>query len=90
LRRWLTLLVIALLLSGSLTSSIGLFAAFFAPWMFIPIGISYIFMLPLPCFFPWITDTPIRHTVRNAIFIVIAAFFLLFGFGAVPLSVIGL
>ena len=90
LRRWLTLLIIAVLLSGSITSSVTLLTRSFAPWMFVPIGVSYILMLPLPCFFPWITDTRGRRLVRNAIFIFVAAFFLLFGFGAIPVSIIGL
>jgi len=67
-----------------------LLTARFAQWMLIPIGVSYITMIPLPCYFPWITATTRHRAVRNAVFVTFAAFLLAFGFGIMPLSVIGL
>lgn len=71
-------------------SAVGFLAGRFAPWMLIPIGVSYLMMLPLPCYFPWITATSLRHTVRNVIFVIIAALFLALGFGVFPISWIGI
>lgn len=88
--KWLSFCCIVLLVGGSLSSGAGLLTGHFAPWMLIPIGISYITMLPLPCYFPWVTATNRRRALRNATFIVFATLLLGFGFGIIPLSDAGL
>ena len=88
--RFLSYCSIILFVAGTLFSGIGLMTNRFESWMLIPIAASYYMMLPLPCYFPWITETIRRRTVRNAIFVAIATLLLALGLGIIPVSAIGL
>lgn len=77
---------VVLLESGALLSGVGLLAGWFAPWMLLPLGCAYITMLPLPCYFPWVTGTRTRWIVRNVGFALFALGLLALGTELVPLS----
>lgn len=79
-----------LLTGGCFTSGIALLMDRFAAWMLVPIGVSYVAMVPLPCYFPWFTATSRRRVVRNAAFVAFAGILFALGFEVVPLSVVGL
>ena len=88
-RSWLFCVTILLLEVGALLSGVSLLAGVFAPWMLLPMGVSYITMLPLPCYFPRVTATRTRRVVRNSIFVLIAATLLVLGMELLPLPLIG-
>ena len=88
-RSWLFCVTIVLLEGGALLSGVSLLAGVFAPWMLLPMGVAYITMLPLPCYFPWVTATRRRWAVRNLIFTLIAVSLLALGLGFLPLPLIG-
>jgi len=89
-RTWLSLSSIVLLVSSAWGSGATLVTGHFTPWMLVPLGVSYVLMLPLPCYFPWITETRRRHFLRNVIFAILAAVCLAVGLKIIPLSAIGL
>jgi len=87
---WLFLACVILAVGGAATSAIGLLVDRFDPLMLLPVGVSYLLMLPLPCYFKWITATRRRHTVRNVLFVLFAAALIMLGLRILPLSLIGL
>lgn len=89
-RTWFSLSSVVLLICSAWAGGVTLVTGHFAPWMFVPLGVSYILMLPLPCYFPWITETSLRHFLRNVIFSILAAACLAVGLKIIPMSAIGL
>lgn len=89
-QRWLWLVTGVLVFSGSLWSAVGFARNQFNPAGFIPLGISYLLMMPLDCYFKWVTATRRRYTIRNGVFLAIAAVFFGVGFRVIPLSWMGL
>jgi hypothetical protein len=87
---WLSICATRLLAFGSFTAGVALFASGFSRCMLLPIGLSYICMLPLPCYFHSLTSTAQRRAIRNSAFGGFALFLLALGIGIIPLSVIGI
>jgi hypothetical protein len=87
---WLSICATCLLAFGGFTAGVALFASRFSRWMLLPIGVSYICMLPLPCYFHSLTSTARRRAIRNSAFGGFALFLLALGVGIIPLSVIGI
>lgn len=44
----------------------------FAPWMAAPLGVSFLLLLPLPCYFQAVDRIRWLHLARNALFILLA------------------
>lgn len=72
LRQWLAVLTFVLLIGGATLCAVCLAAGVFRRWMLIPVGLAYLTMLPMRCYFPWVTATPRRWLVRNVFFVLIA------------------
>ena len=85
-RAWLLAVTLVLLVGSSWTVAGALATGRFAGWMLVPVGLTYLLMLPLPCYFEWVTATRQRHVVRNVVFVVVAAlcFAVACGFLEVP------
>jgi hypothetical protein len=83
-QRWQVLLAGLLLVAGCSVSAASLLQDRFAPWMLLPIGASYGWFIPLPCYFRranrgWL------HVVRNVAFAMVAVSCFAVGLGLVSL-----
>jgi hypothetical protein len=90
LQAWLFLLSAVLLVGSAWGACATLATGHFAPWMLVPLGVSYILMLPLPCYFPSLTGTRLRFILRNIVFVAFAAVCIALGLKIIPVSAIGL
>ena len=68
---------------------IALLAEAFAPWMLIPLGTGFLFLLPFPCYFSWANEGWIR-TARNLLFAAVGTALVAAGLGLVRLGWFGL
>jgi hypothetical protein len=68
----------------------GLWLGRFRAWLLVPLGLSFLGMIPLPCYFRAVDERRWAHAARNVLFAAVALFCLLLGFGVMPLSLIGL
>lgn len=90
--RWRShLFLTELLFTGScLIGAIALMSSRFPAWVFVPLGVSYLLMIPAPCYFPWVDRIGWLHVARNVLFGMIAAVCFALAFGLVPASVLGI
>jgi hypothetical protein len=58
--------------------------------MLAPIGACYLLLLPMPCYFEWVDRIDWVHSLRNLLFVAVAAGLLAVAVGIVPLSWLGL
>jgi hypothetical protein len=88
-RRWIVL-VDAFFVMSCLGCAAALWTGQFRAWMGASIGVSYLLMLPMPCYFARVNRVRWLHVARNLLFVAVAAFFLALAVGAVPLTLLGL
>jgi len=88
--RWRILLVELFFVASCFLCSAALALAWFEPWMLVPVGASFLGMIPLPCYFEWVDRVGWLHGLRNLLFLVIALFCLGVGVGLLPLWLITL
>jgi hypothetical protein len=62
----------------------------FQAWMAASIGLSYLLMIPLPCYFELVNRVRWLHAMRDLLFIAVAVFLFAIATGFVPLSFLGL
>lgn len=62
----------------------------FHPWTIAPLGLSYLLMIPMPCYFEWVNRVRWIHVARNLLFALVAVFFFSVATGLIPLSSLGL
>jgi hypothetical protein len=82
------LLADALLVASCLLCASTLRTRRFAPWMLVPLGASYLWMVPLPCYLEFVNRGRL-HVARNALFLAVALLCFALGFGLVPLALLG-
>lgn len=68
---------------------IALLAGAFVPWMLIPLGVCYLLLLPMPCYWSWANHGSIR-TGRTVLFLAVGAALIAAGSEIVPLRWFGL
>lgn len=61
----------------------------FKSWMLLPLGLSYLVLIPQPCYLKWANRGRIR-TARTFLFLLIGAALLAAGLGLLPVSWFGL
>ena len=61
----------------------------FAAWMLVPLGVCYVALVPLPCYFRWANHGRIR-TGRTVLFLLVGAALVAAGLGWLPVSWFGL
>jgi hypothetical protein len=85
-----TLVVVGVIFVAScLLPGIALLAVRFEPWMLIPLGVSYLALLPLPCYWYWANHGWL-HVGRTVAFLLVGTAFVAAGLGLIPLSWFGL
>jgi hypothetical protein len=62
----------------------------FAPWMTAPLGVCFLLLLPLPCYFEAVNRIRWLHLARNVFFVLLAVAFLAIAVQWVPLTGLGL
>jgi hypothetical protein len=72
--------------SSCLLPGVGLLTGAFNEWMFLPLGVSFFIMVPVPCYFETVNVTPIARWGRNFLFLILGLFFLGLSLGVIPLS----
>jgi len=82
--------VAVLFVGGSWLCAAGLFGGWSRPWMTLPLGASFVGMLPLPCYFAAVDRIRWLHVLRNIYFVAVALFCFAIAFGIVPLAWLGL
>lgn len=88
--RWRMLLVELFFIASCFLCAAALALEWFEAWMLVPVGASFLGMIPLPCYFEWIDRIGWLHALRNLLFLVIALFCLGVGVGLLPLWLITL
>jgi hypothetical protein len=88
--RWRILLVELFFIASCFLSSAALALGWFEAWMLVPVGASFLGMIPLPCYFEWVDRIGWLGALRNLLFLVIALFCLGVGVGLLPLWLITL
>jgi hypothetical protein len=61
----------------------------FRAWMLIPLGLCYIALIPMPCYFRWANDGRIR-TARTILFLMVGGALVAAGLDVLPVSWFGL
>jgi hypothetical protein len=89
-RRKQIVLVDVLFVVSCFGCAVALGTGRFRAWMISSIGICYLLMIPLPCYFEWFNRNRAAHAIRNALFVVVALALLAIAAGLVPLSLLGL
>ena len=89
-RRRQIVLVDALYVLSCAGCGLALWAGRFRSWMAAPIGLSYLLMIPLPCYFEWVDRSIWIRAPRNLAFLILAAFLFSIALGWVPLPSLGL
>jgi hypothetical protein len=67
----------------------AMIAGAFSPWMLIPLGVSYLALVPLPCYFKWANHGRIR-TARTILFVLVGIGLIAAGLDWIPVSGFGL
>jgi hypothetical protein len=62
----------------------------FAPWMAVPLGVCFLLILPLPCYFKAVDRIRWLHFARNALFVLLALGCFAIAMEWLPLSALGL
>jgi len=89
-RRWQIVLVDVLFGGSCALCAAGLWLGWFRAWMLAPFGLSFLLMIPLPCYFRGVEQSRAFHRARNLFFLAVAALCLSLTLGLLPLSVFGL
>ena len=89
-RRRLIVLVDCLFTVSCLGCAAALWTGHFKAWMAGPLGVSYLLMIPLPCYFESVDRVRWLHALRNVLFVAVALFFLAVAAGIVSPSRLGL
>ncbi len=85
-----TLVVVGVAFVAScLLPGVAMLAGAFAPWMLVPLGVCYLALVPLPCYFRWANHGWIR-TARTVLFLLVASALVGAGIGWLPVSWCGL
>jgi hypothetical protein len=61
----------------------------FRRWLLVPLGLSLLLMIPLPCYFRTVDETAWVRRGRNLVFVLLGLALLLVGGGVLPGSVLG-
>jgi len=88
--RWRILLVELFFIASCFLCAAALALEWFEPWMLVPVGASFLGMIPLPCYLEWVDRVGWLHGLRNLLFLVISLFCLGVGVGLLPLWLITL
>lgn len=85
------ILLVDVLFGGScFLCAAALWLGGFRAWMLAPFGVSFLLMIPLPCYFQRVEQSRALHVARNLLFLGVAALCFALAFGLVPLSFFGL
>ncbi|MFQ5778800.1 MAG: hypothetical protein ACE5IP_12410 [Terriglobia bacterium] len=88
--RWHIVLADGLFAGSCILCAAGLALGWFRAWMLMPLGASFLWMIPLPCYFDWVDRIGWVHASRNIFFVAVAVVCFVVGFGLVPLATFGL
>ena len=89
-RRRFAIVVESVFVASCLGCAAALWSGRFQPWMAASIGLSYLLMIPLPCYFELVNRVRWLHVLRNILFIATALFLVAIAAGLIPLSSVGL
>jgi hypothetical protein len=85
-----TLIIVgAIFIASCFLPGITMLATAFRPWMLIPLGLCYIALIPLPCYFEWANHGRIRAG-RTVLFLLVGAALVAAGIELLPLALFGL
>jgi len=84
-RRWQMFLVGALFTGSAAACALGLLLGWFRAWLLVPLGVSFLAMLPLPCYFAAVDRIGWLHAARNLLFMLIALLCFALGARLLPL-----
>lgn len=88
--RWQVVLIGATFIGSAAMSSFALAMGWFQPWLLVPLGASFLGMIPLPCYFQAVDRIGALHAARNVLFVLIALLCFALGSGLWPLAWFGL
>jgi hypothetical protein len=89
-RRRLIVLVDCLFVASCLACAAALLIGLFQAWMAASIALSYLLMIPLPCYFQSVNRVRWLRAMRDLLFIAVALFLIAMATGWLPLSLLGL
>jgi hypothetical protein len=89
-RRRRTVLVDTFFAVSCFSCAAALWTDRFQAWMAASIGMSYLLMIPLPCYFELVNRVRWVHALRDLLFIAVAVFLFAIAAGFIPLSLLGL
>jgi hypothetical protein len=85
-----TLVVVgAVFVTSCFLPGVAMPAGVFTPWMLIPLGLCYLALIPMPCYWRWANDGWIR-TGRTVLFLMVGGALVAAGLGLLPVSWFGL
>jgi hypothetical protein len=79
-----------LLVAGCFLPAGALWCGWFAPWMLLPLGASFLGMIPMPCYWEAVDRIGWLHAARTILFVAVAVACLGIALGWVPLRWLGL
>jgi hypothetical protein len=82
-------LVGVLFVASCFLPGVAMLATAFRPWMLVPLGLCYVVLVPLPCYFKWANHGRVR-VGRAVLFLVVAAALVAAGLELLPLAWFGL
>ncbi|WP_341329451.1 hypothetical protein [Mycobacterium shinjukuense] len=88
-RRWQLLAVDALFTGSSFLCAAALGLGWFRAWMLAPFGLSYLLMIPVPCYFKAVNRSRGVHLARNLLFVLVALLSFALALRALPLAWFG-
>lgn len=80
----------ALFIPACLLPAAALHWGTFAPWMTAPLGVCFLLILPLPCYWEAVDRIRWLHAARNALFVLLSVGCFAVALGWVPVSALGL
>lgn len=84
-------LATALLFTGSsFLGAVALMSSPFKPRLLLPLGVSYLLMIPAPCYFPSVNRVGWLHVARNILFGAVAAVCFALALGLISASIFGI
>jgi hypothetical protein len=89
-RRWQIVLVGNLFVGSCFLCAAALWLGWFRAWMLAPFGLSFLLMIPLPCYFKGVDENRALHLARNLLFVFIAIVSFALALGLIPLALFGL